>query len=68
MESDMIEWLNNNNKHEFRAASLKTPKLPNGFQESIFKDHVKEGCDRVCDQLLHNSLGDGGVTGSCHKS
>jgi len=35
---------------------LETPRLPNKFQQSIFKDKVREGRPRVCDQLVHNSL------------
>ena len=32
------------------------PKLFKGFQQSIFKGQVREGGDRVCDQLVHSSL------------
>lgn len=35
---------------------LKTPELPDGVQESIFKGQVREGGHRVCDQLIQNSL------------
>ena len=35
---------------------LKTPQLPDGFQQSIFKGKVREVCPRVCDQLGHDSL------------
>ena len=34
----------------------KKPKLPDGLQQSIFKDKVREWSPRVCDQLVHNSL------------
>ena len=42
---------------------FKNPKLPEGFQQSNFKGQVREGGRRVCDQLVHNSLADGEVTG-----
>lgn len=32
------------------------PKLLQGFQQNIFKVQVSEGCLRVCDQFLLNSL------------
>ena len=48
---------------EQAASAQKNPELPHGFQQSIFKDPVREGCPRVCDQLRHNSLVDGEVTG-----
>ena len=35
---------------------LKKTKLPEGFQQSIFKGKVREGYPRVCDCLVHNSL------------
>ena len=34
----------------------KNPKLPKGFQQSIFKDQVREGYPRVWDQFMYNSL------------
>ena len=34
----------------------KAPELSHGFQKSVYKDQVKEGCPRVCDWLLCNSL------------
>ena len=34
----------------------KRPELPEGFQQGIFKGQVRDGCPRVCDQLLHNFL------------
>ena len=33
------------------------------LQESIFKGKVRKGHCQVCDQLVHNSLVDGEVTG-----
>ena len=30
----------------------KAPELSHGFQKSVYKDQVKEGCPRVCDWLL----------------
>ena len=48
--------------HQARSSGqlvFKTPELPDGFPESIFKDQMREGQPRVCDQLLHNSLRDG---------
>ena len=44
------------------------PELPDGFQGSLFKGRVREGHPSVCDQLVHNSLVDGEVTGRCHGS
>ena len=35
---------------------FKNPKLPEVFQQAIFKGKVRERCPRVCDQLVHNSL------------
>ena len=36
---------------------FKMPEFPDGFQQNIFKGHVREGVGhRVCDQLLHSSL------------
>ena len=32
------------------------PRLPEGFQQSIFKGNVREEGSRVCDQLTHSSL------------
>ena len=34
----------------------QTPKLPEGFQQSVFKGQVREGGRRVRDQLLYGSL------------
>ena len=31
---------------------LKRPKLPEGFQGKIYKDKMREGGFRVCDQLM----------------
>ena len=39
-----------------RQLVLKTPKLPDGFQQSIFKDQMREGHPRIDDQLMQNSL------------
>ena len=47
--------------HKARSSGqlvLKTPELPDGFHQSIFKGQVREGCSRVCD---------GEVTGWCHR-
>ena len=44
---------------------MLTPKLPDGFQQSIFKGQVRDGFPRVCDQLVRNS--DGEVTGKGHR-
>ena len=34
--------------------ALKTPELPDGFQQGIFKGKVRAGGGRrVCDQLVH---------------
>ena len=30
-------------------------ELPKRFQQSIFKDKVRIGCPRICNQLVHNS-------------
>ena len=38
------------------ACAQKAPELPHGFQKSIYKDQVREGCPRVCDQPMCNSL------------
>ena len=38
------------------AHSLKSPELPKGFQQSIFKGQVREEGRRVCDQLVQGSL------------
>lgn len=35
---------------------LKTPELPDGFRESIFKGQVRQEPCGVCDQLVHSSL------------
>ena len=37
--------------------------LLHGFQESIFKDKVRLGYPRICNELVYNSLIDGEVTG-----
>ena len=37
--------------------------LLHGFQESIFKDKVRPGYPRICNELVYNSLIDGEVTG-----
>lgn len=43
---------------------LKTPQFPDGFQQNIFKGHVRGRSHNVCNQVMHNSLtGDGEVTG-----
>ena len=34
----------------------QNPRLPEGFQQSIYKSQVREGSRRECDQLMHNSL------------
>ena len=36
---------------------LKAPKFPGGFQQSLSKVQVREGCSRLCDQLVHNNDG-----------
>ena len=38
----------------------KRLELPSGFQARCFKGKVREGCHRVYDQLIHNSLPFGG--------
>ena len=46
-------------RHQARSPGqlvLRTLKLPDGFQESIFKGKVREGSPRVSHQLVHNSL------------
>ena len=43
-------------QQEWLACAQKAPELPHGFQKSIYKDQVREGCPRVCDQLMCNSL------------
>ena len=36
--------------------ALKSPELPEGFWQRIFKSQVKEvGC-RICNRLVHNSV------------
>jgi len=48
--------------HQARSSGqlvLQTPELLDWFPESIFKDQMREGQPRVCDQLLHNSVRDG---------
>jgi hypothetical protein len=50
-----------------QARSSGQLELLDWFSESIFKDQMREGQPRVCDQLLHNSLRmDSEVTGWCH--
>ena len=39
------------------------PEIPEGFQESSFTGHRREGGHRTCDSLVHGSLV-GKVTGS----
>ena len=41
---------------ESRWLVLKTPELPKGFQQSIFKGQVREERPRVGDQLVHSSV------------
>ena len=36
---------------ESKQLVLKRPKLPEGFQENVFKDRVRERAAGVCDQL-----------------
>ena len=38
------------------AHAQKNPELPEGFQQSIFKNQVGERGHGVCDQLVRNSL------------
>ena len=40
---------------ECRVRTPNNPRLPEGFQQSIFRGQVG-GCCRVCDQLVQNSL------------
>ena len=35
---------------------LKTPELPDGFQQVVFKGQMREGHLGLWDQLVHNSL------------
>lgn len=37
--------------------------LRHGFQESVFKDKVRPGHPRICNELVYNSLIDGEITG-----
>ena len=37
---------------------LQSPKLPQGFQQSILKVRGRSSGLRVCDQLVHNTLTD----------
>ena len=39
-----------------RVACAQNPKLPEGFQQSIFRSQVRAGAHRVGDQFMHNSL------------
>ena len=38
------------------AHAPKSPELPEKFQQNIFKGQAREGCCRVCDQLVYSSL------------
>ena len=38
------------------ASGLKKPRLPDGFQQSIFKGQGREGRPGVRNQLMHSSL------------
>ena len=38
------------------AHALKSPELPEGFWQSIFKSQVREGVLRLCDQLMRSFL------------
>ena len=52
---------------ECRVRTPNNPRLPEGFQQSIFRGQVG-GCCRVCDQLVYNSLiVDVEVTGHYHS-
>lgn len=48
---------------EWVAPAQKTRKLPEGFQQSLFKGQVREGRPRACDQLVRRSLVDAKVSG-----
>ena len=39
-------------KQGVQSASVKRPKLPEGFQGKVYKDKVREGICRVCDQPI----------------
>ncbi|DAA20750.1 TPA: tescalcin-like [Bos taurus] len=43
------------------------PKLSDRVQDSIFEGQVTQGHPRVCDQLVHSSLGDGEDTEQAHR-
>ena len=49
------------------------PDSPKGFSNTFYKSQVCVSGEggvaghRVCDQLMHNSLTDGEVTGKCHR-
>lgn len=38
------------------APALKSPELPEGFQQSVFKSQVRERGCRVLDQFMQSSL------------
>lgn len=45
--------------HQVRSPAqlgLKTPELPDGFQQVVFKGQMREGHLGLWDQLVHNSL------------
>ena len=45
--------------HQVRSPgklALKTPELPDGVQQVIFKGQMREGHPGLCNQLVHNSL------------
>ena len=42
---------------------LKTPKLLEVFQQSMFRGQMREGHPRLCDKLMQNSLVDFDVIG-----
>ena len=43
-------------KGEWVDLASQNPDPLEGFQQSIFKDQVREGGHEVCDELIHNSL------------
>ena len=38
-----MQWLSQEPSKESRQLVLKRPELPEGFQEKVFKDRVREG-------------------------
>ena len=52
MKRSKMQCLSQGTKQVAHAARTQSLEFPDGFEENVFKDQVREGSCGVCDQLV----------------